>query len=334
MFVDEAEILVVSGKGGNGTVSFRREKYVPRGGPDGGDGGRGGSVFMVAREAINTLMAFRYQRHFEAQNGEAGSGRQKTGKRGEDLYIEVPKGTVIIDADTEEFIADLTILDAPLEVVRGGQYGLGNIHFKSSTNQAPRTATKGTEGETRRLKLELKVMADVGLLGLPNAGKSSLLRRLSHATPKVADYPFTTLEPHLGMVSVQPGEAFVMADIPGIIEGASEGIGLGIRFLKHVQRTQLLLHMVDCLPAEQTSVQAQVAVIENEIGSFGHNLNRKQRWLVVNKVDLLTPEQLSELKVTLKPIKQPVFLVSTINGEGLPELKQALKQAIYGEDDA
>jgi GTP-binding protein len=247
-FVDEADIRVEAGAGGNGCVSFRREKFIPRGGPDGGDGGRGGSVYLVAREGINTLVDFRVRRRFRAAQGRGGAGQNMTGAAGEDLYIDVPKGTVIADLDTNEILGDLTDAGQELLVARGGRGGFGNTHFKSSTNRAPRQSTPGEPGEGRHLALELKLLADVGLLGLPNAGKSTLIRALSAARPKVADYPFTTLTPHLGVVRVDAEQSFVMADIPGLIEGAAQGAGLGHKFLKHLQRTRLLLHVVDACP--------------------------------------------------------------------------------------
>ncbi len=247
-FVDEASIKVFAGNGGNGCLSFRREKYIPRGGPDGGDGGDGGSVIMEADDALNTMVDFRFQRTFRAQNGESGRGRNCTGKSGEDLVLRVPVGTTILDEDTGEVLGDLSVPGQRLIVAQGGFHGLGNARFKSSTNRAPRQTTPGSEGEHRDLKLELKVLADVGLLGLPNAGKSTFIRAVSSATPKVADYPFTTLVPNLGVVNVEAHRSFVVADIPGLIEGASDGAGLGIRFLKHLTRNRILLHLVDMAP--------------------------------------------------------------------------------------
>jgi len=271
-FVDEALIQVEAGKGGNGIVSFRREKYIPKGGPDGGDGGDGGSVWLIADVNLNTLVDFRYERIFKAENGENGQGRQKTGKSGQDLEIRVPVGTAVIDDDTGEMIGDLTEDGQKLLVAQGGFHGLGNTRFKSSTNRAPRQSTKGSEGEFRELLLEMKVLADVGLLGFPNAGKSSLIRQVSAAKPKVANYPFTTLYPNLGVVRVSEGESFVMADIPGVIEGAAEGAGLGIQFLKHLSRTHLLLHIVDILPFDESDPTEAAQKIIEELGRFSEEL--------------------------------------------------------------
>ncbi len=330
MFIDEAEIEVIAGKGGNGIISFRREKYVPRGGPDGGDGGDGGSVFLSVDAALNTLNNFRYRRHFEATSGAAGEGRQKTGKRGDDLIIDVPAGTAVYDADTNECLGDLTRDEHLLKVAQGGEHGLGNVHFKSSKNQAPRIATPGTIGESRRLRLELRVMADVGLLGLPNAGKSSLLRCASNARPKVADYPFTTLEPHLGVISVHPGSAFVMADIPGVIAGAAQGIGLGLQFLRHIQRTKLLLHLVDSLPTAG-SIQDNIAAIEKELLEYDEALSKKPRWLIMNKIDLLDQEQRDTLRGELTQYDK-LYFISTVNKEGISELLNDLHQFIMPLD--
>jgi GTP-binding protein len=319
-FVDEATIHVYAGNGGNGCVGFRREKFIPFGGPDGGDGGNGGNVWLVADEGINTLIDFRHQRKFRAQRGENGMGRQMAGKSGEDLVIRVPVGTVIINTATDEEIGDLTAHGQRLLVAQGGRGGLGNIHFKSSVNRAPRKATPGSPGEERELKLELKVLADVGLLGFPNAGKSTLIRAVSAATPKVADYPFTTLQPHLGVVRIETDRSFVIADIPGLIEGAAEGAGLGIQFLKHVARTRLLLHVVDIAPLDAgADPVAEVRAIENELEGFDPQLLARPRWLVFNKIDLLAPE---EREKTAKAIvrrlkwKQPWYLVSAIAREG------------------
>ncbi|NCT67023.1 MAG: GTPase ObgE [Rhodanobacteraceae bacterium] len=319
-FVDEAHIHVYAGNGGNGCVGFRREKFIPFGGPDGGDGGAGGSVWLVADEGINTLVDFRHQRKFRAQRGENGMGRQMAGKSGEDAVIRVPVGTVVINVDTDEEIGDLTEHGQRLLVARGGQGGLGNIHFKSSVNRAPRKATPGEAGEERELKLELKVLADVGLLGFPNAGKSTLIRAVSAATPKVADYPFTTLQPHLGVVRIETDRSFVIADIPGLIEGASEGTGLGIQFLKHLARTRLLLHVVDPAPLDGiTDPVAEIRAIEKELKGFDPELLQRPRWLVFNKVDLLAPEEREKAaKAIVKKLKwkQPWYLVSALAREG------------------
>ena len=269
-FVDEAEITVAAGNGGHGALSFRREKYIPKGGPDGGNGGRGGSVHLIATESLNTLADFRFVRHYQAKGGDTGGGKLKSGQGGDDLVIKVPVGTVVYDAVTEELIADLTDDHEQIVVARGGDGGLGNTTFKSSTNQAPRKITKGKPGDHRTLRLELKVLADVGLLGLPNAGKSTFLRSVSQATPKVANYPFTTLHPELGVVSLGIGSSFVVADIPGLIEGASQGAGLGIQFLRHLARTQLLLHLVDIAPYgnEEADLYDDVTSIANELKQY------------------------------------------------------------------
>jgi GTP-binding protein len=289
-FVDEAIIKVTAGNGGDGCASFRREKFIPYGGPNGGDGGDGGSVWLVADEGLNTLLDFRHQRQFKAQRGQNGMGSDMYGRGGEDTVVRVPVGTTVINVDTEEVIGDLTVHGQRLLVARGGKGGLGNIHFKSSTNRAPRRFTPGTPGEERELRLELKVLADVGLLGFPNAGKSTFIRAVSAATPRVADYPFTTLQPYLGVVSVGPAQGFVVADIPGLIEGAAEGAGLGIQFLKHVSRTSLLLHVVDVAPLDGSDPVAQVRVIEAELRRHDPELLERPRWLLLNKVDLWAPE--------------------------------------------
>jgi GTPase len=293
--VDESEIQVIAGDGGNGCVGFRREKFIPLGGPDGGDGGDGGSVWLVADENLNTLVDFRHQKHFRAKRGENGMGRQMYGKAGDDLTITVPVGTVVMNVETDEVIGDLTRHGDRLLVAKGGKGGLGNMHFKSSINRSPRKALPGLPGEERALKLELKLLADVGLLGFPNAGKSTFIRAVSAATPKVADYPFTTLYPNLGVVSVEPGRSFVIADIPGLIEGAAEGAGLGTQFLKHLQRTRLLLHLVDMAPMESgvegVNPAEQVRAIERELEKHDPELLQKPRWLVLNKADLLLEEE-------------------------------------------
>ncbi len=330
-FVDETTIKVESGQGGRGIVSFRREKYIPFGGPDGGDGGDGGSVYLRASEGLNTLADFRMTRFYKAQNGQSGQGKEKTGRGGDDLYIDVPVGTSIIDIETEENLGDLTRAGQTLLVARGGFHGLGNTRFKSSVNRAPRQSTLGTPAERRELKLELKVLADVGLLGMPNAGKSTFIRAISEAKPKVANYPFTTLIPNLGVVSVVPHRSFVVADIPGVIEGASEGAGLGIRFLKHVARTGLLLHFVDVEPYDGSSPEDSFKAIEGELEKFSEiadneNVSKlvdKERWLVINKTDLLYDEerqQKCEEIVQALNWQGPVFQISAINKEGTKEL--------------
>ena len=318
-FVDEATIRVHAGNGGNGCASFRREKFIPFGGPDGGDGGDGGSVWLVADEGLNTLVDFRHQRVYRAKRGQNGMGRQMSGKAGEDLAIRVPVGTVVVNVDTEEVIGDLTENGARLLVAQGGHGGKGNIHFKSSVNRAPRKFTPGSSGEERELRLELKVLADVSLLGFPNAGKSTLIRAVSAATPKVADYPFTTLQPHFGVVRIATDQSFVIADIPGLIEGAAEGAGLGIRFLKHVARTRLLLHVVDMAPFDGTDPVQQIRAIEGELKSFDAKLLKRPRWLVFNKADLVPQDEREKLaKAIVKKLrwKHPWYVVSAIAREG------------------
>jgi len=291
-FVDEANIIVTAGNGGNGSASFRREKYIPFGGPDGGDGGRGGSVLLEGDSGLNTLVDFRHMRKFKAQNGQHGSGRNKTGKGGENVVIRVPLGTVITEAETGEHIGDVTEHGQQLLVAKGGRGGLGNVHFKSSTNRSPRQTVPGSAGDTFELHLELKVLADVGLLGFPNAGKSTLISTVSAARPKVADYPFTTLYPNLGVVRIDVDRSFVIADIPGLIEGAAEGTGLGIQFLKHLQRTRLLLHLVDLAPLMlDVDPVEQVRQLEQELRNFDPGLMDKPRWLVFTKADLLPPDE-------------------------------------------
>ncbi|ULJ62500.1 GTPase ObgE [Wielerella bovis] len=290
-FIDEAKIEVVGGKGGNGAASFRREKFVPRGGPDGGDGGRGGSVFAVADENINTLVEYRFVKKYQAKNGEKGHGSDRYGAGADDIELRMPVGTLIRDVDTDEILADLTHHGQRVCVARGGKGGLGNIHFKSSVNRAPKQFTNGEDGEARTLQLELKVLADVGLLGMPNAGKSTLIRAVSAARPKVADYPFTTLHPNLGVVRMDENNSFVMADIPGLIEGAAEGAGLGHRFLKHLSRTGLLLHVVDLAPFDEgVDTAGEALAIIHELRKYDEDLYDKPRWLVLNKLDMLDDE--------------------------------------------
>lgn len=322
-FVDEATIRVEAGKGGDGCLSFRREKYIPFGGPDGGNGGDGGSVFLVGDENINTLADFRFTRKFNAQSGQAGSGRNCTGKSGEDLYLKVPLGTVVNEADTEEVIGEVLQHQQVLRVAQGGRHGVGNTVFKSSTNRAPRQFTKGTPGEVRQLRLELKVLADVGLLGLPNAGKSTLIRAVSSARPKVADYPFTTLYPNLGVVRIEADRSFVIADIPGIIEGAAEGAGLGIQFLKHLSRTRLLLHIIDVAPPDESDPAKAFRTIENEIKQYSDDMMQYERWLVLNKVDLLPEtEREAHCQQIIDTIgwQGPVYRLSALTSEGTQQL--------------
>ena len=335
-FVDEATIRVQAGNGGHGCLSFRREKYVERGGPDGGDGGDGGSVYLVAEQSLNTLADFRVARKFKAQTGQGGAGRNKTGRSGEDLDVMIPCGTVVHDVDTGELICDLTDAGQRQKLAEGGRGGLGNTRFKSSINRAPRKITNGTHGEGRHLKLELKVLADVGLLGMPNAGKSTLITAMSQAKPRIADYPFTTLHPNLGVVRVGQLQSFVMADVPGLIEGASKGAGLGIQFLKHLQRTELLLHLVDIAPLNPDAKPADhVRAIANELGNFSEDLADKPRWLVINKVDLLDDDSRAEARAALLENldwKGPVFEVSAATGEGTEPLAQAIMRELEERD--
>ncbi len=327
-FVDEATIRVDAGDGGNGCVSFRREKYIPKGGPDGGDGGDGGDVFLVADSGLNTLVDFRHHRTHRAERGQNGMSRNCTGRAGEDIYVRVPVGTRVWDKETEESIGELLEHGQKLLVAKGGFHGIGNTRFKSSTNRAPRQATKGTLGERRQLHLELILLADVGLLGMPNAGKSSLIRKVSHARPKVADYPFTTLYPNLGVVRVSTDHSFVIADIPGVIEGAAEGAGLGIQFLKHLSRTRLLLHLVDMMPVDESADPAEdVRRIIKEVEQFGGDLAQRERWLVLNKKDLLDDAEFEQRRQQLLESLSwdgPVFAISALNGEGTQELVYAL----------
>ena len=319
-FVDEAVITVTAGNGGNGCISFRREKFIPLGGPDGGDGGDGGSVWLEADENLNTLVDFRHDRYFKAQRGQNGMGRQMFGKAGEDITIKVPIGTEVVNVATDEIIGDLTVHGARMLVAQGGEGGKGNVHFKSSVNRAPRKASNGTPGEEREIRLEMKLLADVGLLGFPNAGKSTFIRAVSAATPKVADYPFTTLHPNLGVVSVEVARSFVIADIPGLIEGAADGAGLGSLFLRHVQRTSLLLHLVDMAPFDESIDPAeQVRAIENELRKYDPGMLEKPRWLVLNKGDLLDDDTRAErAKAIIAALdwKEPWFTVSAIGREG------------------
>lgn len=330
-FVDEAIIQVDAGAGGNGCVSFRREKFIPYGGPDGGDGAKGGSIYMVADADANTLVDYRYTRKFRADRGQNGMGANCSGKAGGDVFLKVPVGTTVVDEDTGEVLGDLVGAGQRLLVAQGGRGGLGNIHFKSSTNRAPRKSTPGQPGDSRRLKLELKVLADVGLLGLPNAGKSTFIRAVSAAKPKVADYPFTTLVPNLGVVDIDRHRSFVMADIPGLIEGASEGAGLGVRFLKHLARTRYLLHLVDVVPIDGSDPVVNVEVITRELSRFSPTLAGLPRWLVLNKLDQVLPEEqdtLCEDIVRRLNWQGPVFRASGLTGEGAMAICYRLMEAI------
>jgi len=333
-FIDESNIEVHAGKGGDGIASFRREKFIPRGGPDGGDGGRGGSLLAIADRNINTLVEYRFARIHRARNGEKGRGSDCYGKAAEDITLRFPVGTVVTDIESGEVLADLSVDGQTAVLAKGGQGGLGNIHFKSSTNRSPRQCTPGTLGESRRLKLELKVLADVGLLGMPNAGKSTYIRSVSAARPKVADYPFTTLHPNLGVVRVDENRSFVIADIPGLIEGASEGAGLGHQFLRHLQRTRLLLHLVDLAPFDEGANPANDArAIVEELRKYDESLFRKPRWLVLNKVDLIEPEDREErirsfLSAYTRLVSEPekTFIISALTGEGGRELTFAIME--------
>ncbi len=334
-FVDEVEITVTGGKGGNGCLSFRREKYIPKGGPDGGDGGQGGSVYIQSSETLNTLIDFRYKKKFNAANGKDGAGKNRFGPGGSDLVILVPVGTTVINVSTNEIIFDFTEKDQKVIVARGGKGGLGNARFKSSTNQAPRMIIPGEHGDERQIKLELRSIADVGLVGLPNAGKSTLISNVSEAKPKIADYPFTTLSPVLGVVKVDVDQSFVIADIPGLIEGAADGVGLGISFLKHIERTKLLLHVIDLSPIlENEDLTQSFYSIKQELEKYGPSVSDKPRWIVLNKSDLFPSDSIS--KIVQEFINQinwdtNYYVVSSVTGEGTKELIGDLAQYISSE---
>ena len=330
-FVDEASIHVTAGKGGSGSASFRREKYIQYGGPDGGDGGAGGSVYLEGDSGLNTLVDFRHLRNYKAQNGVQGKGQKMYGKKGEDIYIRVPLGTVVTDESSEVAVGDVTEHGQHLLVARGGRGGLGNVHFKSSTNQAPRKFTPGEAGEEFQLHLELKVLADIGLLGFPNAGKSTLISTVSAARPKVADYPFTTLYPNLGVVRVGMDSSFVIADIPGLIEGAAEGAGLGVQFLKHLNRTRLLLHLVDIAPLDEMPPEDAVRKLGQELVNFDSSLGEKTRWLVFTKTDVLDQAEAEE--IATRVVKEldwtaPLFMISSVTRSGTDELMQSVGRAL------
>jgi GTPase len=335
-FIDEAKIYVKAGDGGNGAATFRREKYIPMGGPNGGDGGRGGSIYAIADRNINTLVDYRYTRKFIGKRGENGGGADQYGAGGDDIILRMPVGTVIYDQNTDYILADLAEDGQKVLIAKGGKGGLGNLHFKSSTNRAPRQKTNGEQGEEFELRLELRVLADVGLLGLPNAGKSTLIRAISSARPKVADYPFTTLHPNLGVVRVDDEKSFVVADVPGLIEGAADGAGLGIRFLKHLQRTRILLHLVDIAPIDPDANPVKDAkAIVGELIKHDPELANKPRWLVLNKLDLIPEEDREKaIKDFLKAYKKatkydgPVFPIAAINGEGTKPLIYAINEAL------
>tara|TARA_B100001109_G_scaffold67512_2_gene55028 strand:+ start:613 stop:1623 length:1011 start_codon:yes stop_codon:yes gene_type:complete len=334
-FIDETTISVKAGNGGHGCLSFRREKYIPFGGPDGGDGGQGGSVFITAKDGLNTLADFRNRNEFRGKNGESGGGKNKKGRAGEDLIIELPVGSVIFDDITGQELCDLDKDGMKIKIAKGGDYGLGNSRFKTSTNRAPRRTTKGGEGEKKKLKIILKVLADVGLVGLPNVGKSSTLAAISFAKPKIADYEFTTLHPNLGVVLVSDYEKFVVADIPGLIKGASEGLGLGIQFLKHISRTKLLLHIIDLSSNDYDKIMTDINIINDELENFEDNLQTKDKWYIFNKIDLLKPEELKIMKEKIsKKIQTKLYYTSAINKENLElvchDIWEHLKEKYYG----
>ncbi|KEZ76897.1 Obg family GTPase CgtA [Salinisphaera hydrothermalis] len=344
-FVDEANLRVEAGDGGHGCLSFRREKYVPHGGPDGGDGGDGGSVYLIADHNLNTLYDYRINRVFKAERGGNGAGKNRTGAKGQDRYLPVPVGTLCYSRETDELIGDLTHDGETLCVAQGGYHGLGNARFKSSTNQAPRKTTDGTPGEIRELRLELKLLADVGLVGLPNAGKSTLLSSISAARPRIADYPFTTLQPQVGVVSAGPLKSFTLVDLPGLIEGAAEGVGLGHRFLRHVQRTRLLFHVVDAADIEGRDPVEQIRTISDELERFNPELAKRPRWLLLNKVDALEPEAVDALReriVTELDWQAPIYTISAIRpdtlrvliDEAMEALDAAAAEAAAADSDA
>jgi GTP-binding protein len=337
-FVDEASIKIEAGKGGNGCLSFRREKYIERGGPNGGDGGKGGSVYLVGDAALNTLADFRFQPNYRAQKGGGGKGNDRTGSKGEDLYVRVPCGTSLFDEETDDYLGDINEQGETLLLAVGGRHGLGNVRFKSSTNRAPRQTTPGEPGEVRHLRLELKLIADVGLLGLPNAGKSTLISVVSAASPKIADYPFTTLVPNLGVVRLSHDQSFVIADVPGLIEGAAGGAGLGVQFLKHLSRTRLLLHLIDVAPIDGSDPLTNCRAIEDELARYSEGIADKTRWLVFTKVDLLDSESRDELVGLAKQLgADKHFTVSAVANEGTGALMSAiadfLTQLAQAEDD-
>jgi GTP-binding protein len=330
-FVDEASIHIIAGKGGNGSASFRREKFIQYGGPDGGDGGDGGSVYLEGDSGLNTLVDFRHLRMYKAENGVQGKGQQMYGRRGEDIYIRVPLGTIVADADSDVALGDVTEHGQHLLVARGGKGGLGNVHFKSSTNRSPKKFTPGLPGEDIQLHLEMKVLADVGLLGFPNAGKSTLISTVSAARPKVADYPFTTLYPNLGVVRIGLDSSFVIADVPGLIEGAADGAGLGVQFLKHLQRTRLLLQLVEIAPLDEMPPEDAIRKLEQELINFDASLGDKLRWLVFTKSDILGQDEAEEIaRRVVKELdwKKPWFVISSVARSGTDELMQSVGRAL------
>ena len=333
-FIDEATIRVTAGKGGNGCLSFRREKYIPKGGPDGGNGGVGGSVYLVADDSLNTLVDFRYQPSFKAESGLAGSGQNKTGSAGENYLVRVPVGTTVINEETQEILGDLEENEETLLVAKGGSRGLGNAVFRSSTNRTPRKTIAGGEGESRQLRLQLKLLADVGLLGLPNAGKSTLISLVSAANPKVADYPFTTLIPSLGVVRVAEEASFVVADIPGLIEGAAKGQGLGTQFLRHLSRTRIILHLVEVLPLDESSPLDSIELIEKELAQYSLAMLEREVWIVLTKIDELSQSEIDELMSAFQTRFQgrKVFAISAMADVGLKELNQEVMSELAAMD--
>lgn len=329
-FIDEATIRVEAGKGGGGCLSFRREKYIARGGPDGGNGGGGGDILLISDPGLNTLIDFRFRPLYRARNGRPGGGRNKTGAQGEAMRVRVPIGTSVIDEETLETLGDLAKPEQTLLVARGGRRGLGNAHFKSSTNRAPRRTTPGEPGEVRRLRLQLKLLADVGLLGLPNAGKSTLIGQVSAANPKVADYPFTTLVPSLGVVRIDADASFVMADIPGLISGAAEGTGLGVQFLRHLSRTRVMLHLVEVAPIDGSDPVANAALIERELMTYSPSLAKRPVWMVLSKVDMMSPRELASLRERMSNAypDRPLHAVSALGDIGLDTLVNGLMQFV------
>ena len=321
-FIDEAVIEISSGDGGNGCLSFRREKFIPKGGPDGGDGGKGGNINFIAKESLHTLQDFKLKRKYKAKNGQQGKGKNMHGKDGEDTILEVPLGTILINDETDELLCDLTKSNQVYTAVMGGKGGLGNARFKTSTNRAPRKITEGKLGDIVKVRLELKVLADVGLLGKPNAGKSTLISKISAAKPKIADYPFTTLSPNLGVVKINSYSSFVVADIPGLIPGASEGIGLGIDFLKHLSRVQILLHLIDVEEGDLKKIKKDYDDINKELEGFSDELNKKEQWVVISKIDKISENKIKQIKKEAKKLfsRKNVFYISSISGSGLEKI--------------
>jgi GTP-binding protein len=328
MFIDEAKIHVQAGRGGRGCVSFRREKFVPRGGPDGGDGGKGGDIFLKASGKLNTLLDFRYRRHFKSERGQHGKGSNQTGRSAEDLWIDVPRGTVVRDAESGEILADLDQKDATVLVARGGRGGRGNAHYVTSSSQAPEYAQEGEEGEERSLELELKLLADAGLVGLPNAGKSTLLARISAAKPKIANYAFTTLAPLLGVVRLDDETSMVVADIPGLIEGASEGHGLGLQFLRHIERTRIVLHLIDVSDEQPEEPTERFKIIRKELAQYGHGINAKPQIIVATKLDVANEKRLKKLQSFAKRKKLPYVAISAVTGDGIDDLLKVMRREL------